>query len=124
MKTDNMIILLAKTGLFFAKCDGEYSDHEKAFISDYIQMMKNKSVLSSESEQQILEMENRKLSFDEILLDTDKLLEGFNPTEQKAIVESIRDFIQKVIEADNRIDKNEKQYFEQWLAHVQPFLNN
>lgn len=124
MKTDDMILLLAKTGLFFANCDGEYSDREKKFISDYIQMMKNKSVLSSSNEQILLNLENHEISFDEILIDTENLLVGFNSTEQQAIVENILDFIQKVINADNRVDKNEEWYLAKWSAHFQMFLSN
>lgn len=124
MKTDDMIFLLAKTGLFFANCDGEYSDYEKKFISNYIQMMKNESVLSSSSEQKLLNIENHRISFEEILIDTENLLVDFNSTEQQAIVESILDFIQKVINADNRVEKNEERYLAQWSAHFQSFLNN
>lgn len=122
MKTDEMILLLAKTGLFFANCDGEYSESEKSFITEYIRGMKKQSILSDEVEQLLLDMSGHDISFEEVLADTDRLLGEFNPTEQQAIAESIRNFIRKVIEADSRLDRNEELYLGRWDAHFQPLL--
>ena len=124
MKTDDMILLLAKTGLFFANCDGEYHNSEKRFITDYIQAMKDKSVLSDHVERLLLETASHEYTFDETLSGTDKLIEGFNRFEQQVLVKRIRDFIQKVIEADNCIDKSEERYLEQWSDHFKTLLND
>lgn len=124
MKTDEMVLLLAKIGSFFANCDGEYSDDEKVFITNYIQTMRSNSVLSDSTEIQLLETTNHNISYNEIISDTENLLKDFNPTEQHAIIKSISDFIQKVIEADNHVNKNEELYFKQWSNHFNSFLKN
>ena len=32
-----MAVLVAKTGIFFANCDGEYDEREREFITRYVQ---------------------------------------------------------------------------------------
>ena len=90
--------LVAKTGLFFACVDGEYSESEKIFIENYINSLSNV-----------------RFTLDEIVADTRQLLGYFPEVEdKKAIVMSMYNFIQRVITADGVEHPNEVEALQKW----------
>ena len=124
MKHEEMIILLAKTGLLFANCDGEYHANEHAFIVNYIKTLQENSILSDNIEKILMELLNKKITLEKVLSDTNHLLKDFNITEQNAIVNNLYTFILNVIDADNRRDPKEQEYLKQWCAYFPTIIKD
>ncbi len=99
-KLINTITLMAKTGLFFASADGDYSDKEKNFIEGFISGIENIGTL------------------DEIVKETQQLLEGFSPDEQSAIKKSLKAFVNKVIDADCERKSTEQENYLAWKKAI------
>ena len=57
---------------------------------------------------------NHSYALEEIVEETSELVDGFNEDERKAILFTISQFIQKVINADGRVESLEREYYEQW----------
>ena len=95
-KLINTITLMAKTGLFFASADGDYSDKEKNFI----------------------DATSHTYTLDEIVKETQQLLEGFSPDEQSAIKKSLKAFVNKVIDADCTRKGVEQENYLAWKKAI------
>ena len=117
-KLADTIKLMAKTGLFFAHVDGDYSDKEKQFITDFILGIENVGELEHELKAQVLDTVNHAYKLDESVGETKALLEGFNPDEREAIRKSLEAFVQRVIAVDGRNGKAEQESFLKWKELV------
>ncbi len=109
-----VVKLMAKTGLFFASVDGEYSQSERIFIENYINSLSQ--VGPGDEVKDMLENAlNTRFTLDEIIADTRQLLGYFPEVEdKKAIVLSMYNFIQQVIQADGVEHPAEKEALLQW----------
>ena len=109
-----VVKLMAKTGLFFASVDGDYSPSEKEFIESYINKLA--SVGPVDEVKEMLENSlNVRYTLDEIIAETKQLLNYFSqPEDKQAIVVSMANFIEQVIMADGVEHPEEKQAFLQW----------
>lgn len=117
-KLIDTIKLMAKTGLFFANADGDYSDKEKKFITDFILGIEKVGDLEAELKAQVLDTVNHTYSFDEIVSETRSLLEGFNQEEQDSIRKSLEAFVNQVITADGSCRKEEQEYYVRWKQTI------
>ena len=113
-KLTNVVRLMTKTGLFFANCDGQYAQSEKSFIERFIAQMEQVGSVDEELKCDVADATSRKYSFEEVVQDTQTLLDGFNSDERKVILLTIDAFIQKVIKADKRIAEAENIHYESW----------
>ena len=109
-----MAVLVAKTGIFFANCDGEYDEREREFITRYVQELKQEDGASEELTRAIEETLMRRCTYEEIVVETQRVLSSFNEAERKAILEKLKEFIDKVICADDYLHPNEVTLFERW----------
>lgn len=109
-----MAVLVAKTGVFFANCDGEYDEREREFVTRYVQELKQEDGASEELAQAIEETLMRRCTYEEIVVETRGVLSSFNEAERKAILEKLKEFIDKVIRADDYLHPNEVALFERW----------
>ncbi len=116
-----MAILIAKTGVFFANCDGEYDESERDFITRYVHELEKQENISEELKQTIEQAISRTYTYDEIAIETKELLAVFNDAEQQAILKKLQEFISAVIHADNILHPNEAALFEKWK---QDFMSN
>ncbi|MBO5539975.1 MAG: TerB family tellurite resistance protein [Muribaculaceae bacterium] len=109
-----VVKLMAKTGLFFASVDGEYSQSERIFIENYINSLSQVGPVD-EVKDMLENALNTRFTLDEIIADTRQLL-GFFPEveDKKAIVLSMYNFIQQVIQADGVEHPAEKDALLQW----------
>ena len=106
--------LMAKTGLFFASVDGEYSQSERIFIENYINSLSQVGPID-EVKDMLQNSLNMRFTLDEIIADTRQLLGYFNePEDKKAIVMSMYNFIQQVILADGVEHPAEKDALLKW----------
>lgn len=117
-KLSDSIILTAKAGLFFASCDGEFSQKEKEFIEGYISSIEEVGEIPSELKVALADTINHTYTLEEIIGDTLSLVEDFNDDERKVILFTLRQFILKAIASDSRVKEKEVAAYDQWLAAV------
>lgn len=114
---NEMAILVAKTGLFFANCDGVYDEREKKFIENFIAELKNEgSDVTDDALALIAKSIDSIYTLSEIISETKAYLAQFNSDEKKAILDVFSDFISKVINADSVLVQQETDNFAQWKA--------
>ena len=117
-KLSNSILLTAKAGLFFASCDGDFSQKERDFVEGYIASIEEVGEIPSELKEALADTINHTYTLEEIIGDTMNLVEGFNEDERKAILFTLRQFILKAIASDSRVKEKEVAAYDQWLAAV------
>ncbi|MBR6180241.1 MAG: hypothetical protein IKQ77_03410 [Prevotella sp.] len=117
-KLSDSIMLTAKAGLFFASCDGEFSQKEKEFIEGYISSIEEVGEIPSELKVALADTINHTYTLEEIIGDTLSLVEDFNDDERKVILFTLRQFILKAIASDSRVKEKEVAAYDQWLAAV------
>ena len=106
-KVQQMQVLCAKIGVFFANCDGVYETREQEFIENFVANLEQGECLTPEIKQIILESTNEIVSLETIIQMTKDLLDGFNEVEQTEIKKVLSEFIVKLIEVDGEIHPNE-----------------
>jgi hypothetical protein len=106
-KVQQMQVLCAKIGVFFANCDGVYETREQEFIENFVANLEQGEGLTPEIKQIILGSVNEKVSLETIIQMTKDLLDGFNEVEQTEIKKVLSEFIVKLIEVDGEIHPNE-----------------
>ena len=117
-KLIDTIKLMAKTGLFFANADGDYSDKEKQFITDFVLGIEKIGDLEVELKAQVLDAVNHTYTFDEIVDETRSLLDGFCPEEQDAIKKSREAFVGQVITIDGKCRQEEHDCYIRWRQAI------
>ena len=112
-----VIMLAAKTGLFFAKADGKYDVAEKEFIETFIDKLASVGPVD-EVKASIEGLLQREITLEEIDKDTDALLAEFNGLERMLVRATLTQFVQRVIAVDGNKDKKEIEYFEAWKKAI------
>lgn len=115
-KLVNTIKLMAKSGLFFANCDGQVSIHERDFIHNFLRSILEVGEIDETLKLDVVDTLNHTYTLDEIIRETKELVDGFNDDERKAILVTMSGFIQKVISSDGRFDPKEHGNYTQWKA--------
>lgn len=109
-------ILVARTGVFFANCDGEYDKLEDKFISEFILQMIKDGIEIEDSLKELIDIKSEKCTIDDVINSTKELLNQVNADERQQVVDMLKDFIEKVINVDGVVHPNEEKYFNQWKA--------
>ena len=109
-------ILVARTGVFFANCDGNYDKLEGKFISEFILQMIKDGIEIEDSLKELIDIKSEKCTIDDVINSTKEFLSSLTEEESSKTVELMSDFIEKVINADGVVHPNEVKYFEQWKA--------
>ncbi len=115
-KLKEIQILVARTGVFFANCDGEYDKLEDKFISGFILQMIKDGIEIEDSLKELIDIKSEKCSIDDIINSTKEFLNQVTEEEQTTTIDLMKDFIEKVINADGVIHPNEEKYFNQWKS--------
>ena len=102
-------ILVARTGVFFANCDGEYDKLEDKFISEFILQMIKDGIEIEDSLKELIDIKSEKCTIDDVINSTKELLNQVNVEDKSQIVEMLKDFIEKVINADGVVHQNDKR---------------
>ena len=113
-KLADTITLMAKTGLFFAHADGEYSAQEKQFITDFILGIEKIGDMEVGLKAKVMDAVNHTYTLEGIIGDTKALLDGFNADEQNAIRKSLVAFVNHVILADGKRCSAEQENYLKW----------
>ena len=117
-KVQQMQVLCAKIGVFFANCDGVYDSREKQFIANFIVELEQNNGLSPEIKEIILSSAENVESLDAIISMTRDLLDGFNDAEQTEIKKVLSEFITKLIEVDGELHPNEIANYNTWKEKI------
>ena len=118
-KIQQMQVLCAKIGVFFANCDGVYETREQKFIENFVaNLEQGEGGLAIEIKQIILESTNEIVSLETIIQMTRDLLDGFNDAEQTEIKKVLSEFITKLIEVDGELHPNEIAYYNTWKEKI------
>ncbi len=112
------IKLMAKTGLFFAHCDGDYTDRERDFVEGFLAGIEQIGSIDDEVKKAVLDSVNHTYTLDEVLEETKQLVAGFNDDERTAILAVIDGFIKKVMRVDNKVESAEKKAYVAWKIGV------
>jgi len=116
-KVANVIDLMAKTGLFFAKADGSYDVKEQQFIEKFLGKLSKYGEVG-DLKDKLEGYLKASLTLEEIVADTNNLVDGFNKVEKAAILASIAGFIERVIKADGVKSEVEKENYKAWKEAV------
>jgi hypothetical protein len=111
---ERVALLFAKTGVFFANCDGVYDKREKDFINEFVSSLKGISIISDEIAHIILNTDSNEITFESITEDTTRVLSECDKDTNETLLAALENFIDKVIKADGIIHPNEKKYFNEW----------
>ena len=112
---EQTIKLVAKTGLFFASLDGEYSQAERNFIENYKNRLAQVGPMNEV--QHIFDtIWDHPVTLQEVINDTRSLLAMLPaPGDKQAVVASLANYIQHVIWADGTEHPAEREAAITWL---------
>ena len=116
-KIIDTIKLMAKAGLFFANCDGNFAERERDFLESFVGNIEEVGDISDELKAEVKDTHHT-YHLADLVKETLQLVEGFNDDERKAILVTTSLFIHKVIIADQKSDSKEMELFEQWQKAV------
>ena len=112
------IRLMAKTGLFFANCDGNYTQRERDFVEGFVSGIEQIGSIDDDLKNEVLDSINHAYSLDEIVEATNLLVKDFNDDERKAILATINGVINKVIRVDKNVNSAEQNAYKAWKEGV------
>ncbi|MBQ7691957.1 MAG: TerB family tellurite resistance protein [Muribaculaceae bacterium] len=112
---EQTIRLVAKTGLFFASLDGDYSQGERNFIDNYKNRLAQVGPVS-DVQQTFDTIWDHPITLQEVINDTRALLDLL-PTagDKQAVVATLAHYIQQVIWADGNEHPAERDAAIAWL---------
>lgn len=117
-KRIKIIELCSKTGVFFGGCDGDYSESERNFVSSFLKNLKKEYTIDEETEAMVNGVLEKTYTIEEIIDETNQMLEGLTTDEKKQVKELLSQFIDAVIKADGVLDPNEIKFYNQWNKSV------
>ena len=115
---EQVVRLAAKTGLYFASVDGDYSTAERQFIENYKNRLAQVGPVSDV--QGIFDGILRKpVSLSEVINDTKALLQLMpTPADRQAVVVTLANYIQRIIMADGVEHPAEREALNTWLKSL------
>lgn len=117
-KVQQMQILCAKIGVFFANCDGLYDSRESQFIENFLVELEQDGNISQEVKIIIQNCTENIETIDNIISMTRDLLDGLNEVEQSEIKKVLAELIIKLIEVDGEIHPNELANYNIWKEQI------
>ena len=112
---EQTIKLVAKTGLFFASLDGDYSQAERNFIENYKNRLAQVGPVS-DVRQVFDTIWTHPVTLQEVIDDTRALLAMLpTPGDRQAVVASLANYIQSVIWADGMEHPAERDAMIAWM---------
>lgn len=111
-----VVKLMAKTGLYFAHCDGDYSQSEKDFLESYVSGIEMIGSIDDELKQSVYSTFDHTYSLDEIVGESREVVDVFPADQRQVILKEMLHFIEKVICIDKKIDTAERTEYMKWKA--------
>ena len=117
-KNKQLLVLMAKTGVFFAKADGQVDERERKAVSAFLENMNDEMDLMENIQVLTDRYMAQDLTLDDIVGETNAYFEGYNDFERKSLLNSIAQFIETVISADGIRTLEEKQFYLGWQQRL------
>lgn len=115
---EKVVRLAAKTGLYFASVDGDYSNAERIFIDNYKNQLAQVGPISDVYGifNQIFD---KPVSLSEVINETHDLLQLMpTPADRQAVVVTLANYIQRVIMADGMEHPAEREAYNTWVQSL------
>ncbi|MBR1550895.1 MAG: hypothetical protein IJ632_01075 [Muribaculaceae bacterium] len=111
---EQVIKLMAKTGLFFGCVDGSYDVSERQFIENFTAQLSAVGPID-EVQDMLAHATDVHYTLDEIVAETRQLLNGFdNVAERQMVAMALYQFIDNVVKADGVEHPAEREAFIAW----------
>jgi len=110
---EKIIKLIVKLGLFFAHSDGSYSAKERSFIAHFVEKLADMGDID-DIKDVLGDSINKAYTLDEVVAETNDLLDDFQGNDRAAIKATLLGFAQQVIGSDNNECKAEMQALDAW----------
>ncbi len=107
------IQLVARTGLYFAKADGHYSEREHAFIDAFVAQLALEGS-ADEARTLVGAVEQETITLDQLLADTRALLGQLPPDQADTVLLMLYAFATDVVNADGDSHPAEREALAQW----------
>lgn len=117
-KQEFLAILLAKLGVFFASCDGEYDQGEKKFIHNFVSALLTNQIITDETRKIIEGIEDMHYSINDIIQESRQFSQILDDDESESCLLAIKDYIKNLIEVDGVIHPAEAENFKLWKQAV------
>ncbi|MBO7609573.1 MAG: TerB family tellurite resistance protein [Muribaculaceae bacterium] len=112
---ERVVRLAAKTGLYFASVDGDYSNAERIFIENYKNQLAQVGPIS-DVQGIFNQIFNKPVSLSEVINETHDLLDLMpTPADKQAVVVSLGYYIQRIIMADGMEHPAEREAYNTWV---------
>ena len=110
--------LTAQTALFFANCDGDYTEKERENIERFKDMvyeyLDGMHEGSSDAIEFLFDGIDRPCTIDEIMAMTHRFTDNLEDKDRKGTIESIDWLVSQIIEADERDDMRTEEFYKMW----------
>lgn len=106
--------LMVKTGRFFAFCDGNYDDNERRLMDAFAQSVDMLADVNDEEKKRVMETLDEVCTLDQLIAETQDLLEKSHPRERQRILDVFDQFIRMVIASDHHVDRSELASYMEW----------
>lgn len=110
---EQVIKLVARTGLFFAKADGDYSEREQAFIEAFIAQLAQDGS-AEEARALVGDVADEHITLDQLVADTRQVLQQLPPNEADMVKLMLYAFITDMVAADGCNCTAEQEAMQQW----------
>ncbi len=117
-KKKEVLLLSAKTGLFFANCDGEFDDTESKFISDYILEIIHAGIDIEDTMEDLIKLKGEITTIEELISYTKEFLYKLSDDEKPIIISELKTFIEGLISIDGVVHPKETEYFNKWKKEL------
>lgn len=115
---EKVVRLAAKTGLYFASVDGNYSNAEKMFIENYKNRLAQVGPVS-DVQGMFNQIFEKPVSLSEVINETRDLLRLMpTPADRQAVVVTLANYIQRIIMADGVEHPAEREALNTWLKSL------
>jgi len=118
-ETFKFVKLAAEIGLFFAKVDNDYDEREQTFLTNYVAELKKNNPLEYAEEELLKEYINKKFTLDDIINDTEDMLDEYVEKERYPLLNTLYTLINQVIHADGKVTIEEQEAFDAWKKHFE-----
>ncbi|MBQ7690614.1 MAG: TerB family tellurite resistance protein [Muribaculaceae bacterium] len=112
---EQVIRLVARTGLFFAKADGQYSERERVFVQAFIDLLARQGD-AAQARALVDDATSERISLDSLVHDTRQVLAQLPPDDADVVKLLLYAFINDVVKADGDTCEAEREAQRQWCA--------
>lgn len=116
--SEKFAIIMAQTGIYFAKCDNHFAKQEEKIINQFTHNSLENSNDKGNFFNQIQSAINQDIALERLIENTNKFLSSLQEKEAANYKKILFEFVEKIIKADNKIDNAEVMFYEVWSKQI------